>query len=629
MMWNHRTTVGHTTSIENTQKNVGGKGLFSVDNKISKRIINAASEKFPFEMSLGLDARKIKVEFFPNGTIANGRRFNKPTYLIKNSLIDEVTICEEGRDRATHLRLTNSKLSKSELRTIKNSAVKTDPLPLEKGKKVGTKQPKLPLERPESVPKKRKITNSLTASDVRTELASIMRIQNKYPEHSATIAEGLEKGWNKAKILNAIKVRRLENQLPPPVKVGRGAGSTQEVEARLVKTLCTNPEETLERVYGERVRDRICNTPDMGIMELLVLCARAAGDNSFNGHSDAGRLMNFVGRYNRALLSGTVRLNNASGFSTIDMPNMLTRVTKIVFEESWKIGGFFAKDMCYKVSMPNFKKTQRIRPSGGEPWQGLDNQGRIKHTSFGEEKAYETTLDTKAQMLMIDRVTAKNDDFGAVREMLNLMMEGAQMVPDIKLVRLLWQALGPFFTAYAAATDGTEGTGNDISGAGATLNQTNLEAAFDLASERQTKKGNVNWIDKIADNWTIVVGTNALERTASDLMNQKEYVSNTAANTLQTKDNRLYKKFGIKKYPQMVNKTIAAAAQRDAWLLWPSDKTYAPFSISWLDGVESPTVETVDAPVDMLGFGVRGYLDCDINNREPETIVRARPTGSV
>lgn len=621
LMYNHRTTVGHTDSIENSGAKISGRATLSIENKITKKIKNAAGNEFPFEMSLGMDARKVKVIYFPTGTVVNGRTFTKAMYLIKNTIVDEVTITETGRDSKTSMRLLNSKLSKAELSLIKN--IKPAPKP----PKVPTK---VPVKSPTKSPTRKKISNAPPAKDEpvmpKITLGTAFRLNNKYPEAQDIVQKGLDNDWSKARILNAIKMRRLENQLPTPVKVGKaGDASDKVMEARVVSAIIDGEsrEKVLIKRYGEQVAERVLNSPMIGIKEWLVMSARRMGENSFSGHSDISRLTNFIGRYNKSFTGS--RINNV-GFSSFDMPNFFNRVTSITMEEAWKLSGFFAKEMCYKTSQSNFNKTQRFRPSGGQMWEGLDKDGKIKHTSFGEEQSYETSLDTKAQILMLDRVTIKNDDFGAVREMITLMLEGSMMVPDYKLVQHMLQAQGAFFTAYAADTvTGGNGTGNDYQDAAAALTETSLAFAYDLASERIIDKKAVKWLQDIGDSWTIVVPTNAMERVAYDIIEQKEYVGNSTANTKQVKNNFWYKRFAVKKFPQLANLSFHEDAKRTNWFLWPSDPKNAPFALNWLDGVERPTVETVDAPVDMLGFGTRGYIDVDVNDREPDAIVRMRP----
>jgi hypothetical protein len=120
-----------------------------------------------------------------------------------------------------------------------------------------------------------------------------------------------------------------------------------------------------------------------------------------------------------------------------------------------------------------------------------------------------------------------------------------------------------------------------------------------------------------------------MERTAWEIVKQAKFVSNTNANTKQGADNYLYDKFKIRLFRQMNNATFNSNVQSDMWFLYPSSAEAAPFSISWLNGVERPTVKTFDAPVDMLGFAVVGFIDLDVNDRIREFIRRMRPTGSI
>lgn len=631
MMYNHRTPVGKTTRVENSRKKVAGEGILDETNRVAKKITNAAkTEKFPYEMSMGLDARRIKVIFFPRGTIINGRTFKKPMYVIKNAILDEMTITEEGRDSETMMRIKNSKFEKADLTRIKNAAVKK---PTKKALPTRSRRPDPIDDDPTPTPTRRRRVENKKEREVRKKTigaGTLLRLMNKYPEHVKLIQKAGDEQWTPSRLQRVLKVRKLENLLPKNLKVGRrGKDNVSTLEARVLNACLPNnnhKEKIMVRKFGKQVAETVMDAPTIGIKELLVEVAHRNGESGFTGHSDIGRLMNTVGRINHAALHMPERLNNHGGFSTIDMPNLFGRVTRVSMEEAWKIRGFMANDICYKTSQTDFKPTQRFRPSGGTEWEGLDKDGRIKHASFGQEKSYTTTMDTKAQMLMFNREIVRNDDFGTIQELLKLMLEGALIVPERKLVTRMQQAQGDFFinAVLSDSETGSSGTGNDYVNAAAALSETSLAIAFDLANDQVINKGRVNWINDIDDAWTIIVPTNAMERVAFDIVNQKQYVSNTTANTKQVRDNYWYNKFKIKKYKQLANKTFSPNANRTNWFLWPTDPQYAPFAINWLDGQERPTVETVDAPVDMLGFGTRGWLDCDINDRENEAIVRMR-----
>ncbi len=610
LMYNHRTTVGETERINNSKRDINGIAQINIDNRASKRIINAASKnEVEYEMSLGLDVSNATLKFMKNGGTVNGRTFDHPIYVIQNSLNDEVTITESGRDGNTRLRLLNSKISKGELMRIKNSSVKkanTERKKLLNKKTKPTPKP-APVKRVKNnLPPEEKQPTSrvLTAED----MSKILRLQNKYPKQARVIEEGLRRNLSVSRIHNMVKMRHLENQLPKPVKTKTAGSGPDLLEARLLNAVCQDPENTLKKHYGEKVRDQVMDMPQIGLKEFMVQGCHRLG-KSFTGYSDAEQLIDFVTKNNRN------RLLNM-GFSSFDMPNMFERVTKFVLEESWKIEGMFAPAQCYETSNPDFKITERYRPTGGDMWDGLDADGKIKHGRSGKTKRYQTTLDTKAQILVFNRETIENDDMGGIREQLDMMAEGAMIVPDYKLLKHMLQANGSFFASNV----------NDFAGNNYTLTEPHLTTVYNAAQKQIIEKGRVNWFNRLGDIWQLVVGSADMERTAWEILNQSRLIGPTGS---RAGDKNFWTgKLEIVTFNQLYNTTMDSGAQNDMWFLWPKGVKYAPFAITYLRGKKTPTVTVEDLPADMLGFAVRGYFDVEINDREPSAIIRCRPSGS-
>lgn len=594
LMYNHRTKVGETLKISNTAQTIRGTGAINEKNKAADRISNA---NFNMEASMGIDAEDAEIEFHKDGFEANGQQFEGPHYLIKNTLLDEMTITEQGRDSMTKIH----RLSRMELSKIKGD---TDPDPKPAKKRVANKKPARkpapPARLPNSKPKRE------------LGYVELRRLENKYPDYSETILEGVEKGWSFARIENAVRLAVAEDRLPVPPRLNNNEDGVDELEARLVATLCKDPEKTLEREYGEEVRDRILNSGNLGLKELLVEGAARLGGN-YTGFSDVENLIDFVGRAN----SG--RLNNTA-FSTFSMPNLFKRVTEVVIEEAWTVKDFFAQEKCFVTSHNDFKQVDRIRPSGGKIWEGLDANGRVKHGSFGEENRYTARLDTKAQMLGFNREMIENDDLGAISEILDLMVEGALIVPDVKLVKRMLQDNGTFFKS-------TGDNINDYTGSGSyALSETSLDTAYMAARRQKINKGKVDWINQISDRWALVVPLE-LEKAAWELIKQQRLLSAANSTTRQGDQNYWYGKLDLWTFNQLSNTSIDPKASGDIWFLWPQERKYAPWAVSYLRGRKRPVVRVLDAPVDMLGFVVVGYFDVNINDREPEAVIRMRPTG--
>ena len=83
----------------------------------------------------------------------------------------------------------------------------------------------------------------------------------------------------------------------------------------------------------------------------------------------------------------------------------------------------------------------------------------------------------------------------------------------------------------------------------------------------------------------------------------------------------------IKTFAQMGNTSAFGSSNfvgTGTWLLWPSSVRFAPYEITYLRGQKTPVVESVDLPETMLGFGVRGYWDVKVNERERTAVVRCK-----
>lgn len=621
MMYNHRTEVGHTTRVDNSKTDLSGIGILSVDNKASKRIANAAAKEFPYQASMGIDAGRIKVEFHPRGMDANGQSFKGPHYLLKNAINDEMTITPIGRDTNTSVSLLNSRISMHELNRIKNAATRKTVKKAAPSNPAPVKKKVVKQGDPTPTPVRKKVKNSKVRSGQHTNLpqridndarfAKVLRLIDRYPKQRKMILNSVEDGESLGRIANMAKMRDLQDQLPRAPRIGNKGKGPDILEARLLNALCVNPEKTLAKKYGKEVRDQVMDLPRIGLKELLVEGCYRLGQR-FTGHSDINNMCDFLNRHSRA------RILNL-GFSSFDLPNMFKRVTEFVMEESWKIEDTFAPSNLFVTSNNDFKPTERIRPSGGQMWEGLDPEGKIKHGSMGPEKRYTTELDTKAQMLVFNREMIENDDLDSINEIIQLMLEGAIIVPDYKLLQHMLQANNGFFKASGEYI-------NDFSGSGAELNETNLTTIFTAAQKQVIEKGRISWVNRLGNIWDLVIPPE-LERTAWELLNQTTLIGPTG--TRQGSKNYWAGKLNVKVFNQLSNTTMNTKATDDMWFLWPQGARYAPFAITYLRGKRSPTVEVKEVPADMLGFAIRGYFDVEVNDREPTAIIRARPTGTL
>ena len=579
----HRTSsiLGHTENLSVNNGQIEGEAVYSYPSEKGKEIHTAIENGLPMQASIGVEIQSEEdITYHKKGEtfVVNGKTLEGPMYTIDNWTLSEVSATLFGRDDETSI----TKLSKDSIMRIKNSKDVT---------------PKPPADKTASAPTPTPV--SLYNSK---DLFKLMRLSAN-EEEEKLVEEGMDKEYPVERIIEQVKLHRYNNSQPAPPSPGNKEQSAQQFACRMALGLGVEAE-YLEKKFDKEVVGKSFDQGPMGLREMLTLSANANGGN-FSGHGND--ILN-VCEYHKTL-------KNTNQYSTINFPNLLNTVVQMKMEEHWGIGESWAQQNLLKQSQSSFKPTVRIRPSGGRVWTVLDNDGRIEHGTAGEEKVYTTELHTIAQIMTFKRADIINDDLGVLQESIALMMEGATMAPDLLFVKKLYEGIGSFLTA---------GKGNLGTGSGVAFSEAALKAAYDAVRQREVKKGDKSVKTNFNTKWTLVI-PQALEQEVWDIVEQPTIVSNTTANTKQGSRNYWYKRLDVKVFHNLDNSTYHAKADPTNWMIIPQRPMLAPYSLTFLNNQNSPTTETVDLPADMLGYGVRGYWDLDVNEREDETVYLAMP----
>lgn len=588
-----RDVLGHTENVKKTENAIDADAVHSYPSDLSNEIATAIGNKVPYQASMGLELDGSSVAFVPEGatTIVNGRTFNGPIYVVNKSNLEELSATLFGRDRDTSV--TNSEV-KDKFMFVKNST------------KTGNEPDNTPAPAADPPVTPPTITQNSPPEDTAPQVPTVpTTVDNTwlldYLEYPELIKNARKDGWDKDRMDREVEIHNTEKNYPgvPDVYLPNRKVDNA-LEARLALGVGMS-EETVGKKFGEKAAEHALSQPQIGLKELLMYVANAEGGR-FNGHSDVNNMCRFIKQ----------RVFNMA-FSTIDFPNLMNRIADYRMEEAWLMNEPFAPTVCKTVSNKDFKSTGHIRPQGGKMWDGLDKEGKLTHGVAGTEVTYTTKLATVGQILTFKREDIENDDIGWIEEILNLMLEGARMVPDWQLVQKIYGGKGSFTST---------GRGNQFD---LPLTFTNLETVYNAVRRRQVPKDReVQPMARVNTRWWLVVGEE-LEKTAWELIKQQKFVSNTTANTLQTEENYWKDKFDIKVFEQLDNETYHADVDPLAWGLWPQKEMYSPYAISFFKGQKRPTTEVVDLPADMLGFGVRGWFDVNVDEREYEMIAWSFP----
>jgi hypothetical protein len=113
----------------------------------------------------------------------------------------------------------------------------------------------------------------------------------------------------------------------------------------------------------------------------------------------------------------------------------------------------------------------------------------------------------------------------------------------------------------------------------------------------------------------ILLVPTAISTTAAQLYKSLEMRDNTA-NSKTTTSNPHQGKYRVEVSRYLGNATYAGASGR-AWYLLADPNDLPVIEVAFLNGQESPTIETAEADFNILGVKMRGYHDFGVALQDP------------
>lgn len=332
----------------------------------------------------------------------------------------------------------------------------------------------------------------------------------------------------------------------------------------------------------------------MGLQQLLMTVASANGY-----HSRAGERINSGNL--RDILSYAFPDRRSEGTSSLSLSGILSNVaTKEL------LAGYMEQDQTWREvavikSVPDFKQMTSYRLLDNMEYEELGPSGEIRHGKVDSE-SYTRQAKTYAKMFSLSRTTIINDDLGALDDLRSRIGRGAAQ----KFNNVFWTAF-----LYDHATFYTSARTNYITGSTTNLGTDGVGLGLGIKAFRQMKspstEGETNG-KRLGGNPSILVVPPELEGAAQLL-----YVSTNLATASAVLAANVY----INKYRPVVCSWLSdsnfTGYSTTAWYLFRDSREMAPMTVSFLGGVEAPTVESSDADFDTLGIQLRGYHDfgCD------------------
>ena len=332
----------------------------------------------------------------------------------------------------------------------------------------------------------------------------------------------------------------------------------------------------------------------IGLQELLL---EAAWANGFTGR-------NF--RDSRTIMRFAFKPELEAGFSTVDIGGILSNVAN-----KFLLEGFFAvertwRNICAVRNVSDFKTVTSYRLIGKDQYEQVQPGGELKHGTLGNE-TYSNRADTYGLMLSIDRRDIINDDLGAITTVPRKLGRGS----GLKINDVFWATFinnAAFFKADNK---------NYISGATTALGIEGLTEAEVAFMDQVDSDGKPIGIMP-----AIMLVPTALSAMATQLYKSVE-LRDTTSSTKYPVANPHQGKFRTEVSRYLSNSHYTGYSSK-AWYLLADPGDLPVIEVAFLNGQESPTIETAEADFSVLGIQMRGYHDFGCALQDPRGGVKAK-----
>jgi hypothetical protein len=596
--------VGHTDRIAIEGGRLIAAGVVSRDTAAAREIVASAKNGFPWQASIGAAVEQFEFVQEGQAVTVNGREFQGPVNVVRRATLGEISFVDLGADGQTSARLA---AAAKEMGIM--DATKTD----KQGDTVaaGAGNPGAGKETPavqagtDKAPAKIEAQAALAAkagatvadaalvidpvADMRARaaaeeerIAAVRKVCGT--DHADIAAKALREGWDVTR--TELEVLRADRPKAPAAHV-----VDQTVNGTVLEAACLLSAGLagVEKQYEEKTLDAASRRfrGGIGLQELLL---EAAWANGYTGR-------NFRG--SREVLRFAFGKDIQAGFSTVDIGGILSNVSN-----KFLLEGFFSvertwRNICAVRNVSDFKTVTSYRLIGKDQYEPVAPGGELKHGTLGQEQ-YTNKADTFGLLLSIDRRDMINDDLGAITLVPRKLGRGS----GLKINDVFWTiflANSSFFTS---------GNKNYLSGADTALTIDGLT------------KAEVTFLDQVDSDGkpigimpAILLVPTALSAMGTQLFKSLE-IRDTTASTKYPIANPHQGKFRAEVSRYLANTKYTGASAK-AWYLLADPADLPVIEVAFLNGQESPTIETAEADFNVLGIQMRGFHDFGIALQDP------------
>jgi phage major head subunit gpT-like protein len=596
--------VGHTDRIAVEGGCLMAAGVVSRDTAAAREIVVSARNGFPWQASIGASVEQFEFVQEGQAVLVNGREFEGPVNVVRRATLGEISFVDLGADGQTSARLAAAAKEKGIMdatKTDKQGEIVAAGAPAPVVQAGADKAPArieaqaAPVAKAGAAPVDAALIIDPVA-DMRARaaaeeerIAAVRKVCGG--DHADIAAKALRDGWDVTR--TELEVLRADRPKAPAAHIvdNTMTGAVLEAACMLTARLAD-----AEKVHDEKTLDAASRRfrGGIGLQELLLEAAWANGYTGRNFRDSRGALRFAFGQHVQA------------GFSTIDVGGILSNVAN-----KFLLEGFFSvervwRSICAVRNVSDFKTVTSYRLVGKDQYEPVAPGGELKHGTLGEE-SYTNRADTFGLLLAIDRRDMINDDLGAVTTVPRKLGRGS----GLKINDVFWTIFLANSAFFKTANK------NYVEGADTALTIDGLTKVEKTFMEQVDADGK-----PIGVMPAILLAPTALSAMATQLLKSVE-IRDTTASTKYPVANPHQGKFRTEVSRYLSNAKYPGNSEK-AWYLLADPRDLPVIEVAFLNGQESPTIETAEADFNVLGIQMRGYHDFGCALQDPRGGVRAK-----
>ena len=627
-------TLGLTDSIVNDGKSLVLSGVVTGQSSLCQQVIAQAAAGHTWQASIGALVTD-SYEIQPGQTVeVNSQTFTGPCIVARSASLRETSVLPVGADSSTSVNLAASAAIKGRNMSFEEwlaslgiaAATLSDTdratLSMAYDTAMGTSvpaaagaatDPETPVEPPPvAAGAMMNLKAALAAQnkEIAANLRRVAEIQAAAAGNPTIAATAIEQGWSIDKVRLEMLTASMARTRPTSF---RAAESNLDQSTVLEAAICmTRKTREFEKDFRAEVLQAAQSQfrRGIGLKQVLLQAASANGYQANAGEGIHTGNLRDVLRY--ACPSDNGQSLQATGFSTVSVPNILSNVANKEL-----LTGYMEEDNAWREiaavkPVSDFKQVTSYRLLDDMTYEQLSPAGEIRHGGIGEE-TYTRQADTYAKMFAITRTMIINDDMGAFDDLRARIGRGSAK----KLNQVFWTTFtnnASFFTSGNTnyLTGATSNLGTDGVGLGLAVLKFRQMTSPTADGKKRVNADTANPVGRAGTGGRpeILLVPPELEAIAEAL-----YRNQNLGMTKTSEANIYAGKYRTVVAWQLSDSTYTGNSTTAFYLL--NSPGYLPTTVvSFLNGVETPTVESADADFSTLGIQFRGYHDFGVDRAE-------------